>query len=251
MDFNFRNYYSNYSTKDLLKILEKQQDYRPEAIVVIKDILSGRTDVEKEEHSVKTESLNDFFEKHRKQEILEKKYPVFFNLLALVRKPSLVKQDNYLILFLQVVLAFYYISLFPDRAKTAYYTFNTDYLGQLSFFFTGVMLLQLVSTPIIIYLLSVRNKTGWILSAIGKCIEVAYCLYNSWIICVKFGDYSGTRLKVTTTLYLLFVIGILVILFYQQTRQVLKITKQNIQFTLAVSIITIITGMLLINWALY
>ncbi len=251
MDFNFKDYYSNHSTKDLLKIIEKREDYRPEAIVVIKDILSGRTDVEKEKDSVKTESLNDFFEKHRKQEVLEKKYALFFELRALVRKPSLVKQDNYLIFFLQVVLAFYYISLFPDRAKTTYYTFNTDYLGQISFLFTGIMLLQLISTPIVIYLLSVRNKTGWILSAIGKSIEVAYCLYNTWVVVLKYGDYSGTKLKILTTLYLLFVAGILVILFYRQTRQVLKVTQQNVQFALTVAVIAIIAGTLVINWALY
>jgi hypothetical protein len=230
MDFDFENYYSGYSTKELLKIIEQHQDYRPEAIAVIQKILAARPDATIEASKVKTEALDDFFEKHRKQERLEKKFALFFRLQALVKRPSLIKQDDYLILFLQVILSIYYLLLLPQRVKRIYLQF--EYFEDAGIFFTALNLLALISTPIILYLLSRKDKTGWILSAIGKTTELIFCCYNFWIILIKYADYSPTKQKTEASLYLLLVIGILVILLYPQTQKALGATKKQRLFAL-------------------
>lgn len=238
MDFDFENYYTNYSTKELLKIMEKQQDYRPEAIAVIQNILAGRSDISTEEIAIKNETLDDFFEKHRKQEQFQKRFAAFYDILALAKKPSLIKQEGFLLLFIRVVLFFYYIIFLPGLLKAFYYILKNP--GDISLLDTAIIVIRIVSTPFVIYLLSLKNKNGWIFSGIGKCIELSSCMYNLWFLTMKVGQYMPAEVKLKSFFYLLLIVGIIVLLFYRKTQQALKINQDNRNLVFITSGLTVL-----------
>jgi len=207
-----------------MKILEEPEEYTQEAIEVIRKILVSRNITSDEEDTIRKELMLDVFEEHKQKELFEQKWGPLITIYNFIKKPSLIKEDKYLLLFLLFLVTIYYLIFLPRRLSFLYYEItNIEVIG---LFFAAVNFIQLISTPIVINLLNKRHSSGWVLSTGGKTIELVYtlCFWLSY-----WGNYSyvNTATKISIFLHILLLIGILVCLHYRQTRQIFRISKSQ------------------------
>lgn len=222
--------YSEYPTRELLKILHHSSDYLPETITIIERILASRQIDPSEEAAIKYELLQEFLSAEQQKVKMERKWPALFMLQKLITQPRLVKNDDYLLLFLQVLLGIYYLVLLPGRLKVIYLQF--ELVSGFSFFFICINLIQLVSTPVVIVLLWHRKKSGWIFCSLGKWIETTYLIIALQGI-LPYLDFIPTSARLEFFLHFLLLSGILVILNYKRTRIALGISKATTLTTIA------------------
>jgi hypothetical protein len=224
MENELYQYLTTLSNKQLVKIIEEPEDYTPEAIHTIRQILLTRNISHEEEHTIRKELMMDIFEEHRKKELFEEKWQPFIALINLVKQPSLIKQDKYLLIFLSLLLTIYYLIFLYNRLSFLYFEIkNIQYIG---LFFAAVNIIQLVSTPLVINLLYKKQSLGWILSTGGKTIEVVNML--CFVLSYWGGlTYFNIGSKLVIFLHILLLAGILVCLNYKQTKQALQVNSST------------------------
>ncbi|MES1224001.1 MAG: hypothetical protein ABUT20_51375 [Bacteroidota bacterium] len=220
MENKLYQYLTTLSTKQLVKITEAPEDYTPEAVEVIRRILLSRNISSEEEENIRKELMIDIFEDHRKKELFEEKWKPFISLINLIKQPSLIKQDKYLLYFLIILLAVYYFIFLYTRLSYLY--FEIKNIQYTALFFAAINFIQLISTPVVINLLYKKQSLGWILSTGGKTIEIVYTLcfvLRYWSTSTYFS--IGSRLVIF--LHILLLSGILVCLNYKQTIRILQV----------------------------
>ena len=234
MENELYQYLTTLSNKQLVKIIEEPEDYTPEAIQTIRRILLTRNISSEEENDIRKELMIDIFEEHSKKKLFEEKWQPFIALGNLIKQPSLLKQDRYLLIFLMILLTIYYLIFLYTRLSYLYFEItNIQYIG---LFFAAVNIIQLVSTPLVINLLYKKQSSGWVLSAGGKTIELVYmlCFLLSY-----WGDFTYFNIasKLAIFLHILLLTGILVCLNYKQTKQALQITSSTQKQTIIIGIV--------------
>lgn len=235
MENELYQYLTTLSNKQLVKIIEEPEDYTAEAIQVIRQILLARNISAEEEELIRKELMTDIFEEHRQKELFEEKWQPFISFINLVKQPSLIKEDTYLLFFIILLLTFYYLIFLYGRLGFLYFEItNVQYIG---LFFAAINIIQLVSTPLVINQLYKKQSLGWILSAGGKTIEIVSMLcflLAGWRWFSSFNVVS----KLTIFLHLLLLAGILACLNYKQTKQALGINSVTQKQTIIIGIIT-------------
>jgi hypothetical protein len=234
MENELYQYLKSLSNKQLIKIAEDPDDYTAEALLTIREIITSRRISADEEQAIRKELMTDVFEEYRKQQQFEEKWKPFVALYHLVRQPSLVKQDNYFLFLLMLLLSAYYLVFLYDRLSFLYFEIRNLQLGGL--FFAAVNFIQLISTPVVINLLYRKQISGWILPALGKTIEGVNLLF---FILLYFGRfyYFNWRGKLTVSVYLLLVTIILLLLNHKKTRRILNVSTSTQSRTLIGGII--------------
>ncbi len=234
MENELYQYLKTLSNKQLLKIIEEPQDYTADAVHAVQEILISRNISAEEEQTIRKELMSDVFDEYQKQQQFEERWKPFITLYTLVRQPSLLKQDNYFLFLLMILLSAYYLIFLYERLSFLYFEISHLQLGGL--FFAAVNFIQLISTPLVVHLLYRKQITGWILSAFGKTIELVNMLC---FVVNYFGSFSyfNWRAKLNIWLYLLLLIAILVFLNHKKTKRILNIPPSTQTQTLIGGII--------------
>jgi hypothetical protein len=161
MDFNFYEVYKEYTTAELLKILNRTADYQPAAVNAAKKILS-----EREITSADTELVHNYFqeladkEKARTDKLNAYKDKAVDFFEPVLNPGTEVKPSKWLNILL-LLIAIDYIRTFYLCIKVLVLFFRCK---DCAFDFMMVPTLILVFyVPLVFYLLYKRKRWGWIL----------------------------------------------------------------------------------------
>jgi len=234
MENELYQYLKTLSNKQLIKIMEEPQDYTAEAVQVVREIIISRKISTEEEQAIRKELMTDVFDDYQKKQLFEEKWKPFITLYNLVKQPSLIKQDNYFLLFVMILLSFYYLIFLYERLSFLYYEIR--HLQVAGLFFAAINIIQIVSTPAVISFLYRKQSIGWILPVFGKTIELMNVLC---FVLNYFGrfHYFNWRAKLNLSLYVLLLSSILICLNYKKTKRILNINSTTQRQTILGGII--------------
>ena len=222
MENELYQYLKSLSNKQLIKIVEEPQDYTAEAVQAIREIIISRRISTEEEQAIRKELMTDVFDEYQKKQSFEEKWKPVITFYNLVKQPSLLKQDNYFLLFVMLLLSFYYLIFLYERLSYLYYEIR--HLQVNGLFFAAVNIIQLASTPFVISFLYKKQSIGWVLPVLGKTIELmnVVCFILNY-----FGRfyYFNWRGKLNLSLYVLLLSSILFCLNYKKTKRILNINS--------------------------
>ena len=211
MQNDFFERYKHYSTIELLKIVKRAEDYQDAAVETAKAILIERTVSEEEIQEVEW-----FYEKKEEQKQLKKKSIDFIkDKINQFTQPvsipsetiSVSKWLNVLlfIIFIQYLFSFYQTSRFFYK-----FLIYDDYRFDVSYI---VLFASLAYIPVILYLLFIRNKWGWIL-LFADNLFVTFTKIATIFLYFKYRDLYNTGLY--PLLYPLVIKFVFVFPFFQR-----------------------------------
>ena len=244
MENELYQYLKTLSNKQLLKIVEEPQDYTAEAVQVVREIIVSRNIGSEEEQAIRKELMTDVFDEYQKKQHFEEKWKPLIAFYNLVKQPSLIKEDNYLLLLLMVLLTFYYLVFLYDRLNYLYYEIRN--IHRVGLFFAAINFIHLFSTPLVVSLLYRKQSSGWILSTFGKTIELTnfLCIQLSYL---QQLSYLRTSTKLKVLFYIFLLAGILVCLNYKQTKRVLQVNPSVQKQTIIGGIVTGVVYFLIVR----
>jgi hypothetical protein len=228
---DFIRSFSSLSNVELLKILEQQENYQPEAIEVAKEILSERSYDQDELRAAQTE-ISRLLNKQQRQNEKVERVKVRVNEFIDENFGVHQKTSKKLLNFLCAGLFFYTLlsCIFNIRFIAGYY-----YSTLKSWFFAiCVYLLEFL----FIYLLYKRSKWGWVL-IVGGAIILSLQAMNSLIsYYVNKNEFFFIRTNPYTEL-LSIVINITIVIFLntKKIREQFTITGESRRITMVVSVI--------------
>jgi hypothetical protein len=220
MENELYQYLKTLSNKQLLKIMEEPDDYTAEAVQAVREIILTRSITTEEERAIRKELMTDVFDEYQKKQLFEEKWKPVIAIYNLVKQPSLIKQDNYFLFFVMVLLSVYYFIFLYERLSFLY--FEIRHLQLNGLFFAAINIIQIISTPVVISFLYRKQSLGWILPVFGKTIELINVLCFVMNFFGRF-YYFTWRAKLNLSLYVLLLTSILICLNYKKTKRILNI----------------------------
>lgn len=176
MNFNFYEQYESYPTVELLKIVQNQADYQPEAIAAANKLLAERT-VSDTEHAEAQAYIDDMTAaKQRKKDIANLYKEKAVDILEPIIQPSTELQpEKWLRLFLLAVTIQYLFTAYHNVVYILWFSKCDTCSFDLTIFFS---IFDLLFFPLLLWLLYKRKKLGWILLLINNLLIVMYALFS-------------------------------------------------------------------------
>ena len=240
----FLTTYADYSTTDLLKIVEQEYDYQPDAITAAKQLLATRTVTQEEIDAVKMEVLTTRLKTEKQKAKVNK---VFGGVIALFQpmfKPT-EKLDLVRWVYLFCIITFIYYLFSAYKSINYLYEF-VNYIHGKPGIYELLQFGNLFYAPILIYLMVKRHKWGWILIT----ATALFNLFMTIAIYVEFYRLYHTILN-RNPFYFLSPVILCVIYIYFFTRKDVKAFFNISQKLAANTVIYTIVFSVLFNTALY
>lgn len=237
MNFNFYELYKDYSTPELLRVLQRPGDYQATAVEVVKDILRERN------HSI--EELGQFNQEvEAGGKTRTEKGNRFQEIAAFLAKPVLqsrqgVTPNKWLnVLLVLLVLQLIWSSYNGIEALSVYLqclhcpTSITIWLMMLSPVFTGVVL----------FLLLKQRPLGWILF-FGVYLFLCVIWLNQLNSFIRYYYQGG--LNILPLLPIIIKVLLLVFLWRKDVAGIFNVTKQTKKRTALVAVVTALIVMVM------
>lgn len=207
MNFDFYTQFKEYSTVELLKIIQKAADYQSEAIKAAKTILAEReitqNELDQAQNIVKEEENRANALSNKISSYKEKTADFFQPILNPGTEVKPVKWLNILLLFIGVQ----YLWILYETIKGLLAFLACRYC---SFdIFTFLMLINLLYIPLIFYLLYKKRRWGWILLFADNLVSLIMRLGESY----TFFKYQEFHQGSTST-FLFFILVKLAFVFF-------------------------------------
>lgn len=156
MDFNFKKRYSTYSNADLLRMLDMPQNYRPEAIAAVTELLATREITEADHKAAHPEQLLEF----PYSASTENRQSSIFDDEALPARSQQFENRKWMII---VLLSLPYLSQLYLVLHWIYIAITHAYMVSSPMIF-AVQLLILAAVGTVLYLLAKVHRLGYLLT---------------------------------------------------------------------------------------
>lgn len=241
MNFDYRTQFEHYSNEELLRVVKQPEQYQEEAISAAKDILAEREVSNAELTAINVEVNRKRQQKEIKAETANTVKHIVSETLQLFTNPT--KHPNkkanpvFWVVVIVAIRAGYYLWDLPGDIKSLsdilWMFSNSDedllFYSQILFF----NILNIVYMPVLIYLLIMRKRWGWILFTFDAIAIITMHL-GSFYSLIAYPEYTQFNIP-----WLIFnfatMIPLLFFLLKQEVYSYFNITKRSKQLTVIYS----------------